>query len=442
MLRSTAAVRPIKTSRIRRATFGYALLALLLQQGLASAESAPPPAGPMVSAAVRALHEQMLTLDTHLDTPANLAVVGWDILGRHEIAKDGSQVDLPRLTQGGLDGGFWAIYTAQGPRTVAGDHAARDFALGRALAIREMVAAHPDRFELALRADDAARIAASHKRIVFLSMENGYPVEADLSLLETFYKLGVRLAGIVHFANNDLADSSTDPKGAEWHGLSKQGRAFVAEANRLGIVLDASHASDDVLDQFIALSKTPVLLSHSGLKAVFAHPRNIDDERLRKLAASGGVIQINFMSDYLISTPKIPEREAALTALFAEARKPAMTLAQREDLFARKHEIDRRWPVPRATFEDAFAHLLHAIQVAGIDHVGIGADFDGGGGVLGFEDARDYPKITARLLAVGYSKDDIQKVWSGNVLRVLRAAEAYAEQARAAVPPAALATPH
>jgi membrane dipeptidase len=208
--------------------------------------------------------------------------------------------------------------------------------------------------------------------------------------------------------------------------LSAKGRAFVAEANRLGIVLDASHASDDVLDQFIALSKTPVLLSHSGVKAVFNHPRNVDDERLKKLAASGGVIQINFYSDYLVPTPKLAEREAALSALWLETRKPNLTLRDREDLIKRKHEIDRHWPVPRATFEDAFSHLLHAIRIVGVDHVGVGADFDGGGGVVGFEDASDYPKITARLLEAGYTKDDLQKIWSGNVLRVLRAAEAYA----------------
>ena len=404
---------------------------VLLKAAPAVAEQPGASTGPLVSSATRALHEQMLTLDTHLDTPANFELVGWDILTRHEAARDGSQVDLPRLVQGGLDGGFWAIYTPQGARTLGAEHAARDFALRRAVAIREMVAAHTDRFELSLRASDAARIAASHKRVVFLSLENGYPVEADLSLLETFYGLGVRLAGPVHFSNNELADSATDPKGPEWHGLSRKGREFVAEANRLGMVLDASHASDEVLDQLIALSRTPVLLSHSGVKAVFAHPRNVDDDRLRKLAASGGVIQINFLSDYLIASPKIPEREAALSALWAQARKPGLTLAQREDIIAHKHEIDRHWPVPRATFEDAMAHLLHAIQVVGIDHVGIGADFDGGGGVTGFEDARDYPKITARLLSAGYAPADIQKVWSGNVLRVLRAAEAYAAQARA-----------
>jgi membrane dipeptidase len=166
------------------------------------------------------------------------------------------------------------------------------------------------------------------------------------------------------------------------------------------------------------------LLSHSGVKGVFDHPRNIDDRRLRALAAAGGVIQINFLSDYLLKTPKIPEREAALAALRQTAAGRIVSLADREALIAQKHEIERRWPVPRATFEDAFAHLLYAIRVAGIDHVGIGADFDGGGGVLGFEDARDYPKLTARLLAEGFSREDVQKVWSGNLLRVLRAAEA------------------
>ena len=248
---------------------------VLSRPSLADAPRTAP--AQQVSNATRTLHEQLLTLDTHLDTPANFSLAGWRIQDGHERMRDGSQVDLPRLVQGGLDGGFWAIYTPQGPRTPAGDRAARDFALSRALSIREMVAANGKSFELALKADDAAAIAARHKRVVFLSIENSYPLEADLSLLETFYKLGVRLAGLAHFTNNDLADSATDPHGAEWHGLSEKGRAFVGEANRLGVVLDASHASDQVLDQLIALSKTPVLLSHSGVKAVFDHPRNIDD---------------------------------------------------------------------------------------------------------------------------------------------------------------------
>jgi len=389
----------------------------------ARARQSRPPA---VSQAARTLHEQLLTLDTHLDTPLRLAVHGWNVLDRHDPARDGSQIDLPRLVEGGLDGGFWAIFTPQGPRTAEGTRLARDFALRRAVAIREMVAANPKQFELALRADDAAAIAARHKRVVFLSIENGSPLEPDLSLLQTFYDLGVRLAGLVHATNNGLADSATDPKGAEWHGLSELGRGFVREANRLGIVIDASHASDDVLDQCITLSKTPILLSHSGVKAVFDHPRNIDDQRLRRLAESGGVIQINFLSEYLIPTPQIPERKAALAGLIQELRKPELNEAELVSITARKHEIEQRWPVPRASFDDAFAHVLHAIRVAGVDHVGIGADFDGGGGVMGFEDARDYPRITAALLAAGLNRDDIQKVWSGNVLRVLRKAESYA----------------
>lgn len=402
-----------------------ALLAIAFGPALAAGPL--PPTGPVVTKAERAVHERMLTLDTHLDTPANLELGGFDIVQGHDVKRDGSQVDLPRMKQGGLDGGFWAIYTAQGPRTPEGDRAARDQALLRAVAIREMVAAHPKDFALALKADDAAPIAAAKKRIVFMSIENSYPLEADLSLLATFQKLGVRLAGPAHFLNNDLADSSTDPKGPEWHGLSEKGRAFVAEANRLGIVLDASHSSDEVLDQMIDLSKTPVLLSHSGVKAVFDHPRNIPDALLKKLAEHGGVIQINFYSSYLVASPKIPERAAALGALFKDYDKPGRTIADREAMMAGRAEVDRKWPVPRATFDDAFKHLLHAIEVAGIDHVGIGADFDGGGGVQGFEDARDYPKVTAALLRAGYSEADIQKVWSGNVLRVLNAAEAAKE---------------
>src|SRR6202007_569135 len=183
--------------------------------------------------------------------------------------------------------------------------------------IREMIARHGDKFELALKADDAAAIAARGKRIVFMSIENSSPLEGDLSLMATFQALGVRLIGPVHFKTNDLADSATDLP--QWHGLSPEGKAFVAEANRLGLVLDGSHASDEVLDQMILLSRVPVILSHSGCRAVFNHPRNIDDKRLKALADSGGVIQVNSLSEYLIPTPEDPAREAALAALMKKA---------------------------------------------------------------------------------------------------------------------------
>jgi membrane dipeptidase len=378
-----------------------------------------------------AIHESLLTLDTHLDTPANFSRPGWDIMDRHAV-KDRSQVDYPRMVEGGLKGGFFAIYTPQGPRTPEADHAARDAALIRGLEIREMIARHGDKFELALKADDAAPIAAKGKRFVFMSIENSYPLEGDLSLMSAFQKMGVRLIGPVHFKDNDLGDSATDKP--EWHGLSPLGRRLVAEANRLGLVLDASHASDDVLDQMMALSKTPVILSHSGCKAVNDNPRNIDDARLKALAASGGVIQVNSLSAYLIPTPKNPERDAAMAALMKKAQ-GATTPQQQEALEAEFAVIDAKYPEPKATFDDFMKHLLHALKIAGVDHVGIGADMDGGGGVTGMEDITGYPKITAALLAAGYSRDDLAKIWGGNVLRVLRKAEAYKDSLAAAPAP-------
>jgi membrane dipeptidase len=240
-------------------------------------------APPVAALDARAIHEKLITLDTHLDTPATLSRPGWDIMDRHSVSESFSQIDHPRMKQGGLDGGFFAVYTSQGPRDEAGYRRARDTALFRAAEIREMTARHSGDFALALRADDASRIAGEGKRIVYMSIENSYPLGKDISLLATFYRLGVRMVGPVHTSNNDFADSSTDPKGPEWRGLSPLGESLVGEANRLGMVLDASHASDDVLDQMIALSKTPVILSHSGSKAVNDHPRNIDDARLSAL---------------------------------------------------------------------------------------------------------------------------------------------------------------
>jgi membrane dipeptidase len=377
----------------------------------------------LTRARARRIHERLLTLDTHLDTPIHFGP-GWDIMSRHDLANDPSQVDYPRMVSGGLDGGFWAIYTPQGPRTPEGEANARDTALRTALRIHDMVARNSDHFEIALRSDDAPAIAARHHRVVYVSIENSYPLGHDVTLLQTFYSLGVRMVGLVHFSNNDVADSSTDPKGKEWNGLSSLGKKVVAEANRLGMVLDASHASDDVLDQLIDLSKTPVILSHSGCKAVFNHPRNVDDDRLRKLAASGGVIQINSLSDYLIATPDDPARKQAMHDLFTRSFPLYDLPADARATF--EHErlaIDRAHPEPHATFEDFMKHLLHALEVVGPDHVGIGADWDGGGGVTGMEDVASIPKITERLLAAGYSEADLAKIWSGNVLRLLGAAE-------------------
>lgn len=396
---------------------------------LAFALAVAPPAlakEPVVTAAARAVHEKMIVLDTHFDTPANFGRPGWSIMDRHDVLVDGDQVDYPRMVEGGVDGGFFVIYTASGPRTPAADLEARDFGIVRAVQIREMVAKHADKFALALTADDAAKAVAAGKRFVFMSMENGRPFEGDLSLMRTFRALGVTMMSPVHFRNNDLADSATDTP--EWHGLSPKGKAFVAEANRLGILIDVSHASDDVLRQAVALSKAPIILSHSGMRAIHNHPRNVTDADAKLVASRGGVIQLNAFNGYMIDTPKIEAREAAMAELMKDMpRMGSMTQEEKRALLARRKEIDARYPVPRADFDMFMKHVLHAIKLVGIDHVGISGDFDGGGGIDGFDDITAYPKLTAALLKAGYGEGDIAKLWGGNALRVLGEAQALAE---------------
>jgi len=406
---------------MRTVYWGAALVALL--PVAASAEDVPK--------AALALHQKLLTLDTHLDTPASLDLPGWSIEQEHDVHRDYTQVDLPRMKKGGLDGGFWAIYTPQGPLTEEGFRKARDFALLRGMSIRSMVAADPANFELALEAKDAAPIAAKGKRVVYMSIENAYPLGEDVSLLKTFYDMGVRISGFAHFAHNQFADSATDPsKKPRYGGLSPLGKELLKAMNRLGIVPDASHSSDQVLDDLLALSTTPVLLSHSGCKAIYDNPRNIDDDHLKALAAKGGVIQMNAFGAYLRASKPNPERQKALGALFGQLREDAKLSAEkRAELLAKRQEIDRLYPdTDKPTFDDFMAHMLHALKVVGPDHVGIGLDWDGGGGVVGLEDVLGLPRITAALLKAGYSESDLQKIWSGNVLRVLAAAEAKKEK--------------
>ncbi|MDO0864243.1 dipeptidase [Xanthomonas campestris pv. campestris] len=371
-----------------------------------------------------ALQKRLVTLDSHLDTPANLERGDFDVMQGH-AGNRLSQVDYPRMLEGALDGGFWAVYTGQGNRSAAAHLDDRDAGLQRLMKIHNLLAAQPQRFALATTPTDAARIKAAGTRVVYISMENASPLVADPSLLRFYYAQGLRLMSTVHFLNNEFADSATDPKGAEWKGLSPAGKQLVQQA--LGIVIDQSHASDAVFDQLIALSPVPIVLSHSGARAVYNHPRNIDDARLKVLAAHGGVIQVNSYGGYLIDSGASPERKAAEKALADqyggwEHLKMSDGTALSEALKA----LDARYPVKRATEEDFFAHLEHVLAVAGPAHVGIGMDWDGGGGVVGLEDVSDLPRITAWLLRKGYSEPQIAGIWGGNLLRVMEQAQAYA----------------
>ena len=402
------------------------------------AACAPKAAEPPIEAAQAAatpaeIHDRLMVLDSHLDTPANFSRPGFDIMQDNPTILGEVQVDLPKMKRGGLDGGYWVIFTPQGPLTPQAYDAALKAALTRSDEIQAVAAAHPDEFELAYSADDAERIAAEGKRVMLQSIENSYPLGLDISNLKTFYDRGVRMVGAIHFRDNQFGDSSTDLTSTKSGGLTPLGFELIKEANRLGMVVDGSHSSDAAVEDMIRTSTTPVILTHTGLKAIFDHPRNISDDLLRKIAEQGGVIQINAYGGYLEQLEDSPERAAALEALQAQFpgvepfRTDAATLARYREKSA---ELDAKYPPPRSTFEKFMEHMNHALEIVGPDHVGMGADWDGGGGVEGMEDVSFLPKVTERLLAEGYTEDDLRKIWGGNLMRVLR----QAEEAREAVP--------
>lgn len=384
------------------------LALLLAASALAGCATTAPDRAP------QSLHSRLLVLDTHLDTPMHFARPGWDFGARHSLADDLAQLDIPRMRDGALDGGFFAIYTEQGPLDAKGYADALAFARGRSDLIDRTIAAHADTIAPALTAADAPRLDAAGKLIAFKSMENSYPLGEDLALLTEFHRRGVRLAGPVHSKNNQFADSATDTP--RWGGLSPLGREWVKEMNRLGIVIDASHASDAAFDQLLDLSATPILLSHSSLRSANDHPRNLDENRLRRLAAKGGAMCVStiFLSDMNMS----PER----AEFFAKyERAGSLSPAEQADLVRRWRALDTREQIWAADFETYMKMVLRAIEVAGVDHICFGADWDGGGGLPGIEDISALPKVTERLKAAGYSDADLAKMWGGNVLRILEA---------------------
>ena len=370
-------------------------------------------------------HEDLLTLDSHLDTPLVLDRKGFDIGRRHDWQTDYAQVDLPRMKEGGLDGGFWVIYTAQGPLTKAAYAKALAHARRRNQVIDDMLQKLGNDFAPAFNSTDAARIAASGKRVVYKSIENAYPLGTNIDLLDEFYAAGVRMVGLVHSSNNQFADSSTDKGGQKWGGLSPLGKQLIQRANQLGMIVDMSHAHDEALAQAIELSETPIILSHSGAAHLYKHPRNVPDYLLTKLAQSGGVIQINSLSGYLRDLATDPRRLPEFIDLYRKYQNAAGGMHENHEAFiADRRELDEKYPPDYAEFSDVMDHIFHSLELMGPDHVGIGLDWDGGGGVKGLQDVSDLPKITAALQQADISQQTIEKIWSGNMLRLLQQAEA------------------
>lgn len=385
---------------------------------------APPQPAQALSPA-EALHHSLMVLDSHLDTPAYFHTSGYNFSERGDFDVDGTHVDLPRMKEGGLDGGFWVIYTPQGPLNEASYVAARNMALLRQMSIREMAARYHEDVGLAFTAADAGRLHSEGRKIVYQSMENAYPLGTDVSMLETFYIGGLRMVAPAHFRNSQFADSATDVSPLHG-GLSALGEDLVREANRLGMILDGSHASDDAVRDMLALSATPIILSHSGPQGVYNHARNLPDELLLDIAAGGGVIQVNAFGAYLELLTPSAERTAAIAELQARlgSDTSAMDAGTLAEYRRTLRELGREFPPPRSTFEKFMEHLFYTLELVGPDHVGIGADWDGGGGVDGLKDVTYLPRITEALLGAGYSEDDIRKIWGANMIRLLAEAEA------------------
>ncbi|RAK03232.1 membrane dipeptidase [Larkinella arboricola] len=363
------------------------------------------------------IHQRVLTLDTHADAPIMMVKKGFDVGERHDWVRDKSQIDFPRMKEGGMDAMFFAVYMAQGPRTPEGHANAKARALEIFQSIHDALKKHPDQAELATTPADAYRIEKAGKRAVFIGMENGYPVGEDLSLLKMYYDLGCRYITLSHFANNAICDSATDPDGPIHNGLSPFGRQVVQEMNRLGILIDVSHVSDKSFYDALALSKAPLIASHSNVRALCDFPRNMTDDMIKALAAKGGVIQVNFVSDYLRKPSD--EHRQALNAVRMSSVGRAVTPQLQAQLDAKADSIQKRYAYERASVADIVKHIDYIVRLVGIDHVGIGSDFDGGGGVNGLEDVSQIEALTLELVRKGYSEGDIAKIWGGNLLRVL-----------------------
>lgn len=365
----------------------------------------------------RALHERIITIDSHSDFP----------LESCEIPDH--QVDVPKMQAGGLDSVFEIVFTWQVERTKANREVARQEALEHFQKIRDGVR-RCDEVELALTPEDLERIVGSGQLAVAIGIENGFPIGEDLILLETYRDLGAAYVGLTHEGHNDLADSANPrdelgDEASEHGGVSELGRRVIAEMNRLGIMVDISHLSREATRDAIRLSRAPVIASHSSIHSIKPDPRNLDDETLLALAAKGGVIQITPVHSFIKVDP--PGSMEAYMALLDEfelldgAQAKELPPERRAAFEARLAELEDHWAL--ATISHFVDHIDYAVGLVGVDHVGIGSDFSGeggGAGVTGWSDANETANVTAELLRRGYTEEEIRKIWGGNLLRVWR----------------------
>jgi membrane dipeptidase len=416
---------------------------LVLTAGCAQAGTMPQQPDEAMIARARGIHDRVLTIDTHVDiNPANFR---GDTLN-YAARLPRTQVDLTKMEEGGLDGAFLIVYVGQTPEL---DSAA--FARANAQALEKFAAVHrlaeeiaPKRVGLATTAAEARAIYASGRKVVFIGIENGFPIGTDITNVRKFYQMGGRYMSLAHNGHSQLSDSNTGERDGvwRWNGLSPLGKQVVAEMNALGIMLDISHPSKASMMQTVELSKAPIIASHSAVRALCNHSRNLDDEQIRAMGRNGGVIQLVAFNSYVKCDPvKDAERNKiradALAALRTEfgitATAPAEVRTQIDALqterknayLAKQEEIISRRTLgdEPATVRDFVNHIDYVVKMIGIDHVGISSDFDGGGGVDGWRNATETFNVTLELVRRGYTEEQIGKIWGGNLLRVMEQVE-------------------
>jgi membrane dipeptidase len=408
----------MRTTRYMPAGFAVCVLALVTSLGAARQSAS-------VSARAKALHAHAIVIDTHDDTTQRLLFdKSFDIGARHT---DGN-IDIPRMRDGGLDALFFSIWV---PSTVTGPPAVRR-ALDLIDAVREAVRTHSDDLMLATSAGDIRRAQAEHKIAALMGVEGGHMIDDDLRVLRDFAALGVRYMTLTHFNNNDWADSSTDKP--SHNGLTDFGRDVVREMNRVGMMVDVSHVSDKTFYDAVAVSQAPVIASHSSARAISHHVRNMSDDMMRALAKNGGVIQINYevsflSEDYRVASEKQSGDVVAQLAAMSKTCGGDEACSTLETARMNR-EAMMNGALPKVSWDRIIDHIDHAVKVAGIDHVGLGSDFDGATMPIGMEDASQLPKITDALIRKGYSDADIEKILGGNTLRVMEQVEATAARLR------------
>jgi membrane dipeptidase len=366
------------------------------------------------------IHRQSILVDGHNDLPWQFREKKDMSFERIDISRPQKNLhtDIPRLRQGGMGAQFWSAYV---PAESMKDGTSIKQTLEQMDVIYRMVQAYPDTFEMAYSVDDIMRIHKNGKIASLIGIEGGHSIDNSLAVLRMLYRLGARYMTLTHSQNLDWADSATDePK---HHGLTPFGEQVVLEMNRLGMLVDISHVSAETMRHALRITRAPIIASHSSAFALAAHPRNVPDDVLELVAKNQGVVMVNFFPGFIL-----PEAARLTKDMFQIARDLRAKFPKEEDFLNALREWRREHPIPRGSIRNVVDHIEHIAKVAGVDHVGLGSDFDGVPVVpQGLDDVSYYPYITQELLNRGHSAEDIQKILGGNLLRVFKQVEEVAK---------------